>query len=62
MYNTADKLQGLLERPDVNTICAYDYLKMKDYALLGEGLHINDYKPELRGVTHIPKMDSLLRE
>ena len=62
MYNTADKLQGLLERPDVNTICAYDYLKMKDYALKGEGLHINDYKPELRGVTHIPKMDSLLRE
>ena len=46
----------LAERPDLDTICAYDYGRMKNYALSGEGLKMQDWHPTLRGVDKIPKM------
>ena len=45
MYNTVEQLEQLKSRPDLDTICAWDYQRMKNYALKGEGLHVNDYKP-----------------
>lgn len=56
LYKTPEQLQKLAERPDLDTICAWDYQRMKTYAMAGEGLHMNDWHPELRGVKEIPKM------
>ena len=56
LYNSEEQLQKLAERPDLDTICAFDYVRMKKYALQGEGLKMNDWHPELRGVDQIPKM------
>ena len=38
MYKTADALKELAARPDLDTVCAFDYLKMKKFALNGHGL------------------------
>ena len=46
MYSTKEQLQTLAKRPDLETICAFDYLKMKKFALQGHGLHFKDYHPE----------------
>ena len=54
-YKTPEQLQKLAERPDLDTICAWDYQRMKSYALSGEGLHMNDWHPELRGIKEMPK-------
>ena len=56
LYKTPEQLQKLAERPDLDTICAYDYGRMKNYALSGEGLKMQDWHPTLRGVDKIPKM------
>ena len=56
LYKTPEQLKALSERPDLDTICAYDYQRMKNYALSGEGLHVSDSLPEMRGVTSIPKL------
>ena len=39
-YQTVEQLEQLKQRPDLDTICAFDYHKMKTYALEGEGLKI----------------------
>ena len=57
MYSTQEQLEKLAARPDLDTICAYDYQRMKNYALSGEGLKANDWHPELRGIKEIPKMN-----
>ena len=57
MHSTAEQLQKLAEKPDLETICAYDYNRMKQYALKDEGLKMNDWHPELRGITEVPKMN-----
>ena len=38
LYPTADKLEKLAERKDLDTICAFDYNRMKSFALGGHGL------------------------
>ena len=38
LYNTKEHLTRLQERPDLDTVCAFDLFKMKNYALNGEGL------------------------
>lgn len=50
LYNTKEMLEEVAKRPDLDTICAFDYQKMKKYALEGEGLKYIDYHPELRGI------------
>jgi hypothetical protein len=35
LYNTKERLEELSKRPDLDTICAFDYHKMKTYALAG---------------------------
>jgi hypothetical protein len=50
LYNTTEKLENLAARADIETVCAFDYFKMKDYALNGKGLSYEDYHPELRGI------------
>lgn len=56
MYTTKEQLQTLAKRQDVDTLCAYDYVKMKDFALKGHGLHFKDYHPEVQGIT-VPKLE-----
>ena len=56
LYKTKDQLSTLAARPDLDTICAYDYKKMKDFALQGDGLKYSDYHPEIKGIT-IPKLE-----
>jgi len=50
LYNTKELLEKLAAKPDIDTICAFDYHKMKKYALQGDGLKYIDYHPELRGI------------
>ena len=50
LHSSVEQLEALKERPDLDTICAHDYNKMKQYALKGEGLTIHDFKPECRGI------------
>ncbi len=56
LYKTPEQLAKLAERPDLDTICAWDYNRMKTYALQGEGLKANDWQPELRGIKEMPKL------
>ena len=57
LAQTQEQLEKLAARPDLDTICAYDYQRMKNYALSGEGLKMNDWHPALRGIKEIPKMN-----
>ena len=57
LYKTPEQLEELSKRPDLDTVCAFDYQRMKTYALSGEGLKMQDWHPSLRGVTEIPKMN-----
>ena len=57
LYKTPEQLEALQKRPDLDTICAWDYQRMKQYALSGEGLKMNDWHPALRGIKEIPKMN-----
>ena len=33
LYNTKEKLEKLAARPDLDTVCAFDYYRMKTFAL-----------------------------
>ena len=50
MYKTKDQLKTLQARADVDTICAWDYNRMKSFALNGHGLEYADFVPEAQGV------------
>lgn len=56
LYKTPEQLKKLSERTDLDTICAWDYQRMKSYALSGEGLKMNDWHSELRGIKEMPKL------
>ena len=43
MYNTKEDLEKLAAKPDLDTICAYDYNRMRNFALQGNGLHLIDW-------------------
>ena len=55
LYNTKERLEQLAKRTDLDTICAFDYHKMKKHVLEGEGITYGDYHPELRGIK-IPEL------
>lgn len=38
LHNSVEQLEKLAERKDVDTVCAFDYVKMKEFALNGHGL------------------------
>ena len=55
LYNTKEKLEKLAARPDIDTVCAFDYNKMKTWALGTApghfaGLRYEDFHPEAQGV------------
>ena len=50
LYKTKEQLKTLSNIPDIDTVCAFDYVKMKKYALEGEGLKYQDYHPEIKGI------------
>ena len=57
LYNTKEKLEKLAARPDLDTVCAFDYYRMKTYALgtsstQGKyaGLRYEDFHPEAQGI------------
>jgi hypothetical protein len=56
LYNTKELMEKLAARPDIDTVCAFDYHKMKKHALEGNGLKYEDYHPELKGITKIPEL------
>ncbi len=56
IYNTTEQLKKLAARQDIDTVCAFDYHKMKTFALQGHGLHYKDYHPEVQGIT-VPKLE-----
>lgn len=56
LYNTKELLEKLAARPDIDTVCAFDYFKMKKNALEGNGLKYEDYHPEVKGITKIPEL------
>ena len=57
LHKTPEQLQKLSERTDLDTICAFDYQRMKSYALKDEGLKMEDWHPVLRGINEIPKLN-----
>jgi len=57
LYNTNEKLQKLAARPDIDTVCAFDYYRMKTFALGTSttqgnhpGLNYEDFHPEAQGI------------
>ena len=57
LYNTKEKLEKLAARPDLDTVCAFDYHRMKTFALGSSssqgkfaGLRYEDFHPEAQGV------------
>ena len=57
LYNTKEKLEKLAARPDLDTVCAFDFHRMKTFALgtsssQGKfaGLRYEDFHPEAQGV------------
>ena len=57
LYNTKEKLEKLAARPDVDTICAFDYNRMKTYALGSStsqgkfaGMRYEDFQPAAQGI------------
>jgi len=56
LYNTKELLEKLAARPDIDTVCAFDYHKMKKHALEDTGLRYEDYHPETKGITKIPQL------
>lgn len=56
LHKTQAQLKELAKRPDADTICAFDYVRMKTHAINGEGLRYQDYHPEFKGIT-VPKLE-----
>ena len=54
---TQEQLEQLAKREDLDTICAFDYVRMKKNALSGDGLKMADWHPALRGISEVPKMN-----
>ena len=59
LYNTKEKLEKLAARPDIDTVCAFDYYRMKSWALGANadqtqgnfpGLRYEDFHPEAQGI------------
>ena len=56
LYKTEAQLQKLADKPDIETVCAFDYVRMKNFALNGDGLKYKDFHPEVQGIT-VPKFE-----
>ena len=48
-------MAGLSLRADLDTVCAFDLLRMKNHVAAG-GLNYADFTPEVNGV-NIPKLE-----
>jgi len=46
LYTSRERLTEVASLPDVSTICAFEYHRMKDYALSKGGLDYKEYHPE----------------
>lgn len=46
LYTSEERLKEVIDLPDVNTICAAELFKMKDYALNHGGLDYKEFHPE----------------
>ena len=55
IYKTKEQLKSLSERADIDTVCAFDYQKMKTFAIQGHGLQYKDYNPAIQGIT-VPQL------
>lgn len=58
LYNTKEKLEKLAARADIDTVCAFDYYRMKTFATSTAannqgnypGLRYEDFLPEAQGI------------
>ena len=50
LYKTKEQLETLAQRPDIDTVCAFDYVRMKNHAINGDGLRYQDWHPEIKGI------------
>ena len=55
LYKTKEQLENLSKRADIDTVCAFDYVRMKNFAM-GDGLSYADFHPEVRGIK-VPKLE-----
>lgn len=46
LYTSKERLEELRDLPDAGTICAYEYNRMKEYALKQGGLDYKEFHPE----------------
>ena len=56
LYKTVDQLKALSARPDIDTMCAWDYNRMKSAMLNGNAGSFADCHPEAQGIT-VPKLE-----
>ena len=56
LYKTVDQLKALSARPDIDTMCAWDYNRMKTAMLNGNAGSFADCHPESQGIS-VPKME-----
>ena len=52
LYKTQNQLANLAKREDLDSVCAFDYARMKAHALNG-GLSYADFNPSI----NIPKLE-----
>jgi len=46
LYTSKERLEEIKSLPDVSTVCAYEYLRMKKNALEEGGLDYKEFHPE----------------
>lgn len=50
LHSSKEQVKALLARPDLDTVCAFDYHQMKSNALSAGGLSYKDWHPEAQGI------------
>ena len=56
LHKSREQLDTLAKRPDLDIVCAFDYQRMKEFALNGNGLKYANYNPEAQGIK-VSKLD-----
>ncbi len=46
LHKSKDQMTALVARADIDTVCAFEKYRMKDYAVAGPGLSFQEYNPE----------------
>ena len=55
LYNTKEKLSQLIERPDIDLVCAHELYKLKEHVLNNDGLNYKNFHPEFYQGIKLPE-------